>query len=61
MAYEACPGRLNPFEYASKNYEKFLSRAIKLDEKEGMLPCCKPQKWDKKKKLLPIRTRVRKK
>ena len=61
VAHECCPGHLNPWEYASKNYEKFLEKAVKLDEKDGMLPCCKPQKWDKKKKLKPIRNRVRKK
>ena len=60
VAYDRCPGSLNPWTYALKNYEKFLNEAIKLDEKEGMLPCCKPQKWDKQKKLKPIRTRVRK-
>lgn len=59
MAHDACPGSLNPWEYALKNYEKFLEKAIKLDEK-GMLPCCKPQKWDRGKKLKPIRERVRK-
>ncbi len=60
IAHDCCPGNLNPWDYASKNYAKFLENAIKLDEKDGMLPCCKPQKWDKKKKLKPIRTRVRK-
>ena len=64
IAHEVCPGNMNGWDYASKNYEKFLEKAIKLDEKDGMLPCCKPQKWDRDaptpRKLKPIRTRVRK-
>ena len=56
MAHDKAPGHTNPYDWAEKNWEKFLTKAQLLDEKEGPLPACKPLKT---KKLKPIRTRAR--
>lgn len=55
LAYDHAPSRSSPFEWAIKNFDKFLNKAKELDEKDGMLPCCRP--YSKERKLKPIRKR----
>lgn len=56
LCHDAAPGHVNAWEHAEKNYLKYLDKAAILDEKEGLLPCCKDYS---KPKLKPVRQRSR--
>lgn len=59
-AHERCPGNRNPYEYAQEHMHKYVEEAARIDNKEGMLPCCRPGKQRvKKSSMNPIRTRTR--
>ena len=56
MAWEACPPKNNPHDWAVKHWEDHWAKAKKLDAKDGPVPACKPLKG----RPPPPRTRTRK-
>lgn len=59
MAHERCPGNRNPYEYAQEHMDGYVEEAARIDKEQGMLPCCRPGKREKKPATNPIRTRTR--
>lgn len=58
-AHDHAPGNVNPYHFAEENWHKFLDKALKMDEKQGLIPACKPLLSEKT--LKPIRQRSRNK